>query len=118
MNEPNTKRVRRGLRFWLIFLAIAVAMYEAAFELCAIGIALPSITEDLKALDFVWVGSAYALSSSCALPMSGGLAQAFGRRHVMVGSLVVFAIGAVICGAAKNMNMLIAGRTIQGEKLS
>ncbi|KAG9075251.1 hypothetical protein FS749_013098 [Ceratobasidium sp. UAMH 11750] len=46
--------------------------------------------------------------------MSGGLAEVFGRRSIMLASLLIFAVGAAICGAAQSMNMLIAGRTIQG----
>ncbi|KZV87065.1 MFS general substrate transporter [Exidia glandulosa HHB12029] len=114
VTDPSPNPPKRGGSFWLIFFALAVSMYEAAFELCAVGMALPSIAEDLNAVDFVWVGSAYALASCCALPMTGGLAQAFGRRDVMIGSLIVFAVGATICGAAPNMNALIAGRVVQG----
>ena len=36
------------------------------------------------------------------------------RRSVMLASLVIFTVGATICGAAQSMNMLIAGRAIQG----
>lgn len=42
--------------------------------------------------------------------MCGGLASAFGRKPVLLVSLVLFALGSAICGAAQNMNMLIAGR--------
>lgn len=44
----------------------------------------------------------------------GGLAQVFGRRPVVLGSLFFFAVGSALCGAAQNMAMLIAGRAIQG----
>lgn len=46
--------------------------------------------------------------------MTGGLAQIFGRRPVVLASLAFFAVGSALCGAAQNMNMLIAGRAIQG----
>lgn len=111
----NTRvKAKRGRAFWLVFLSLAVSLYQAAFELCAVGIGLPTVAEDLHAVDFVWVGSAYALAASCALPMTGGLAQTFGRRSATLTSLVIFAIGSAICGASTNMNMLIAGRVIQG----
>jgi MFS family permease len=38
--------------------------------------------------------------------------QIIGRRPIMLTSLVLFALGSTICGAASNMNMLIAGRGI------
>ncbi|KZV81303.1 MFS general substrate transporter [Exidia glandulosa HHB12029] len=106
---PSPTRVR-GRSFWLVFLSLAISMYQAAF----VGMALPSIAEDLHADDFVWVGSAYALASCAALPMTGGLADAFGRRYALMGSLLLFVIGSTICGAAPDMKALIAGRVVQG----
>lgn len=44
----------------------------------------------------------------------GGLAQIFGRRPVVLGSLLCFAAGSAISGAAMNMPMLISGRVLQG----
>lgn len=36
--------------------------------------------------------------------------QVFGRKLVMLGSLLIFAVGSVVCGSAKTMNALIGGR--------
>jgi MFS family permease len=104
----------KDLRFWLMLLALCLALFLSALELTAVATALPTITADLHGKDFVWVGSAYALASSAILPMTGGLAQIFGRRSSVIGSILLFAIGSAICGAAQNMGMLIAGRTVQG----
>ena len=46
--------------------------------------------------------------------MSGSLAQTFGRRPAILVTIGLFALGSGICGGAKSMNMLIAGRAIQG----
>lgn len=54
------------------------------------------------------------LTSTAFLPWSGGLAQIFGRRAVLVSSIVIFAIGSALCGASQNMTMLIASRSVQG----
>lgn len=40
----------------------------------------------------------------------GGLAQIFGRRPVVVGSIAVFTVGSVVSASAQSMNVLIAGR--------
>lgn len=42
--------------------------------------ALPVIVEDLGGREFEWVGSAYALSATALLPLSGGLAQVSSTR--------------------------------------
>jgi MFS family permease len=82
---------------------------STAFQ-AAVSTALPVITSDLHGIQFIWVGSAYTLASTAFLPMSGGLAQMFGRRVVMLGALAFFALGSALCGAAPSMQFLIAGR--------
>ncbi|KAF8141325.1 MFS general substrate transporter [Boletus edulis] len=105
---------KKTLKFWLIFVSMCICLFLSALELCSIPTALPTIAHELRASQFVWVGSAYALSSTAFLPMSGGLAQAFGRRPAILMTIGLFALGSGICGGATSMNMLIAGRTIQG----
>jgi predicted MFS family arabinose efflux permease len=43
--------------------------------------------------------------------MFGTLANLWGRKRVLLGVLVAFVVGSAISGAAKNMSMLIAGRS-------
>ncbi|KAK7059979.1 iron permease [Favolaschia claudopus] len=112
--DAEDEKHPRDMRFWLIFLSLCVCGFITALEMGVISAALPTIVDDLHGSQFMWVGSAYALGATALLPFSGGLAQLFGRRPVLLGSLALFAVGSVVCGAAKSMNTLIAGRTIQG----
>ncbi|KAF8839383.1 MFS general substrate transporter [Paxillus ammoniavirescens] len=105
---------KKDIRFWLIFASMCTCLFLSALELSSVATALPTIADDLQASQFVWVGSAYALSSTAFLPMSGGLAQSFGRRPAVLLSIALFALGSGLCGGASTMGMLIAGRTIQG----
>ena len=106
-SKPN-----KGSAFWLSYSAILDATLLSALDLTAVSTALPTITADLNgAENFVWVGSAYALSSTAILPLSGGLADIFGRRPVMLLAIAFFSIGSALAGAAQNMNMLIAARS-------
>jgi len=105
---------KKSSAFWLVFAALCLSLFLSAFELTAVATALPTIAQDLQASNFVWVGAAYALASTAFLPMTGGLAQTFGRRWMILGSIIIFSVGSAICGAAKNMNMLIAARCVQG----
>ncbi|KAF8520691.1 MFS general substrate transporter [Gautieria morchelliformis] len=107
-------RTEHGLRFWIILASLCLTLFLSALELTAVSTALPTIASELHGSDFVWVGAAYALASSAILPMTGGLAQLFGRRPAVLGSIVFFTIGSALCGAAHSMNVLIAGRTVQG----
>ncbi|KAI0676596.1 major facilitator superfamily domain-containing protein [Trametes maxima] len=106
---------KRGWRFWLIFLGLCLSLFLTALDLASVYTALPSIVHDLHGADsFVWVSSAYTLSCATVLPLSGRLADIFGRQAVLLGAIVLFAAGSAVTGAAGSMRMIIAGRTIQG----
>ncbi|KAI0766215.1 major facilitator superfamily domain-containing protein [Trametes elegans] len=111
---PTAGTSRKGARFWIILACLISATFFGVLEGYAVSTALPTIVSDLHSDQFVWVASAYALSSTALLPLSGGLAEAFGRRQVILGALAIFILGSAISGAAQSMNMLIAGRAVHG----
>ncbi|KAK7442238.1 hypothetical protein VKT23_016208 [Stygiomarasmius scandens] len=104
---------KRDWRFWCIILAISLSTFTSYLDM-AIPTALPEISHELNGSGFVWVGSAYALASTAILPLSGGIAQIFGRRIGLLISLACFALGSALSGAASSMAFLIAARTVQG----
>ncbi|KAI0742411.1 major facilitator superfamily domain-containing protein [Daedaleopsis nitida] len=112
--EPSSS-ARKGSAFWLSFMAIIVCTFVSALDVTAVAVALPTIIADLQGGDkFVWVGAAYGLASTAILPLSGRLADTFGRRPCMLVAVALFLTGSTLAGAAQNMDMLIAARTIQG----
>ncbi|EMD39089.1 hypothetical protein CERSUDRAFT_104356 [Gelatoporia subvermispora B] len=117
--EPTTggpaKKSGRGSAFWLSFIAVLSSIFLSAMDLTGVSTILPTVTADLNGGDkYTWIGSAYALASTAILPLTGGLADIFGRKPVMLVAIVLFALGSALAGAAQNINMLIAARTIQG----
>ncbi|TFK80209.1 MFS general substrate transporter, partial [Polyporus arcularius HHB13444] len=106
---------RKGLAFWMAFLAVLASLFLSVLDLSAVPTALPTIVADLQGGDqYVWVGSAYSLASTAVLLLCGRMADIFGRRPVMLTSIALFALGSALAGAAHNMNMLVAARVIQG----
>ncbi|KAH7925397.1 iron permease [Leucogyrophana mollusca] len=113
--KPASRQHPRDWRFWLIFLALCASTFLSALDLASIGTALPSIVHDLDGTEsFAWVSAAYTLACTSILPLSGKLADIFGRRAVMLTSLLLFALGSVLCATARSMTMLVAGRAVQG----
>ncbi|KAL1946346.1 hypothetical protein VTO73DRAFT_15473 [Trametes versicolor] len=105
----------RGWRFWIIFLALNASLFLTALDLASVSTALPSIIHDLDGQDsFVWVSSAYTLACTAVLPISGRLADLFGRQVILLLAIVLFSAGSAVTGAASSMEMVIIGRTIQG----
>jgi len=56
----------------------------------------------------------YGLTQAILQQPFGRLSDRFGRRRVMVAGLAIFALGGVVAALADSMEMLIAGRALQG----
>ncbi|KAI0327034.1 iron permease [Cubamyces sp. BRFM 1775] len=108
---PNSKR---GVAFWMVFVSSVMVDMLSALDLTAVSTALPTIVDHLHGTDFIWAGSAYTVASTAVVPLIGNLVDAFGRKPILIAFVLVFALGSALSGAAQNMSMLIAGRTIQG----
>lgn len=122
--EQEGSATPKDARFWLVIMGLLIATFLSALDLTgwypsiiynitnfklmpgllpAISTALPTIAHTLKSEDFTWIGNAYSITSTAFIPWAGGLAHIFGRRPILLGGLLFFAVGSAMCGAAKDM---------------
>jgi EmrB/QacA subfamily drug resistance transporter len=82
----------------------------------ALGVALPAIQSDLGAgpAAVQWVSNAYLLTLGALVLIGGAAGDQFGRRRVFLIGVAVFALASIACGLAPNVELLIAGRAVQG----
>jgi MFS family permease len=107
----------RGARVLLAVAAVAV-MFAAA-DTYVVVLALPdmmagvglSIDELQRAAPIV---SGFLLGYVAVLPLIGRIADLRGRLPVLVGSLVVFALGSMVTAAAYDLPSMVVGRFLQG----
>ncbi|KAJ2197853.1 hypothetical protein IW144_002206 [Coemansia sp. RSA 522] len=108
---PQLTRTRRVA----IMVALSLGCFLSMLDQSILGSALPAITNQFGELSSItWVTAAYMLTFTALQSIFSKVSEIFGRMSVLVGSLAVFSAGSAICGAAHNMNMLIAGRAIAG----
>ncbi|KAF2138627.1 uncharacterized protein K452DRAFT_256263 [Aplosporella prunicola CBS 121167] len=113
--KPPPTPQKRGVRFWLIIAGLSITGLLVALEATIVSTALPSIIADLGGADsYVWVIMAYFLTMTSFQPLYGQLADIFGRRYLTILAVAIFTLGSGLCGGADNLNMMIAGRAIQG----
>ncbi len=99
----------------VILGAIAATLLFASLGQTIVSTALPIMVADLGGMDHLtWVITAYLLASTIAAPMAGKLGDMYGRKAVLQNGIIVFMIGAVVCGVAQSMTVVIVGRAIQG----
>lgn len=61
-----------------------------------------------------WIGNGYALTACVVQLPVVALSEVFGRRNVLMTTLVLFLAGSILCATAPTMEALLAGRVIQG----
>jgi EmrB/QacA subfamily drug resistance transporter len=85
-------------------------------DVSMVGVALPSIREDLgmSTSSLQWVVSAYVLGYGGFLLLGGRAADLFGRRRVFLISLGVFVAASALGGLVDDGSLLIATRFIKG----
>ncbi|KAJ4526078.1 hypothetical protein HRR83_001267 [Exophiala dermatitidis] len=102
--------------FLLAFTALAVLTLMVALDGTSFSVALPVIAKKLHgtAIEAFWVGTSFLLASTVFQPNYGSFSHIFGRMPVIMVSIALFFIGVMMAGMAKNFDLLLAGRTIQG----
>jgi EmrB/QacA subfamily drug resistance transporter len=61
-----------------------------------------------------WVSTAYLLSVSMVIPLTGWLVDRYGAKPMWLLSVVLFLAGSVLCGSAWSIGSLICFRVLQG----
>ncbi|KAH8704097.1 major facilitator superfamily domain-containing protein [Talaromyces proteolyticus] len=64
--------------------------------------------------DLSWIATTYLIGMAASNPLSGHVADVFGRRFCLIGSSAIFVIGTLICGLSTHLWVLLLGRAIQG----
>ncbi|MEU9122421.1 MFS transporter [Streptomyces sp. NPDC048506] len=115
-SAPATPGEDRSQRTVLVAIgALLLGMLIAALDQTIVATALPTIVSDLGGLDHLsWVVTAYLLASTAATPLWGKLGDQYGRKKLFQTAIVIFLIGSVLCGIARNMGELIGFRALQG----
>jgi MFS family permease len=96
-----------------VVLAGGVALY-ATNEFLTISL-LPNTVADIGGSRlYAWVTTLYLVGSVVAATMVNPMLLRVGARSSYLMGLAVFGVASLVCGIAPNMEILIAGRTLQG----
>src|SRR4051812_40686415 len=98
-------------------LATCILASSLAFvDSSVTNVALSAIGQSLQAggADLQWVINAYLLPLSALLLLGGAAGDRYGRVRLLVGGTGLFAIASLLCAIAPNLELLLAGRGLQG----
>ena len=100
----------------LTLVASILASSLAFVDGSVVNVALPAMAADLGAepAGLQWIVNAYLLPLSALLLLGGAAGDRYGRRRLFLGGIALFAAASLICAVAPSLELLIAGRVLQG----
>ena len=101
---------------WLALLIVCLGDLMIVLDVSIVGVALPSIREDLgfSETSLAWVVNAYLLTFGGFLLLGGRLGDLYGHRRLFVVGIVLFTIASLACGLAGSPAGLVGARAVQG----
>ena len=95
---------------------VLVAAFVVVLDFSIVNVGLPSIESELgfSPTALQWVVTAYSITFGGLLILGGGAADRFGRRRMFVVGLLVFTVASLAGGLARDPDLLVAARAVQG----
>jgi DHA2 family multidrug resistance protein len=106
----------RHVNPWIIAISVMFATFMEVLDTTVVNVSLPHIAGSLSASidEATWALTSYLVANAIVLPMTGWLASAFGRKRLLMLSVVGFTGASFLCGLAPTLGALILFRVIQG----
>jgi MFS transporter, DHA2 family, multidrug resistance protein len=110
MSEP------RHINPWLIAVSVMFATFMEVLDTTVVNVSLPHIAGSLSVSidEATWALTSYLVANAIVLPMTGWLASRFGRKRLLMLSVVGFTASSFLCGLAPTLGALILFRILQG----
>jgi MFS transporter, DHA2 family, multidrug resistance protein len=99
-----------------ITLSVMLASVMQALDTTIANVALPHIRGSLSATleQMGWVLTSYIVAAAIMTPLAGWLARRYGRKRILVLSVLGFTLASALCGMAQSLGELVLFRFLQG----
>src|SRR5215217_2050627 len=106
----------RHINPWLIAVSVMFATFMEVLDTTVVNVSLPHIAGSLSVTidEATWALTSYLVANAIILPMTGWLASVFGRKRLLMLSVVGFTAASFLCGLAPTLGTLILFRVLQG----
>jgi len=105
-----------GFRKWIIVVTVVFCCLLELIDTSIVNVALTQMMGNLSATqqEVSWVIASYAIANVIVIPMTGFLAEQFGRRNYFLVSVILFTLSSIACGQSTSLPELVVFRFIQG----
>jgi DHA2 family multidrug resistance protein len=101
---------------WIVAIAVMFSTFMEVLDTTVVNVSLPHIAGNLSATiqEATWVLTSYLVANAIVLPMTGWLARNYGRKRLLMASIIGFTSASLLCGLAPNLPTLVFFRLVQG----
>src|SRR5947208_10544 len=101
---------------WIIAVAVMFSTFMEVLDTTVVNVSLRHIAGSLSATvdEATWTLTSYLVANAIVLPLTGWLANHFGRKRLLMMAVVGFTSASFLCGVAPDLRSLIIFRIIQG----
>ncbi len=106
----------RTVNPWIVTFSVMLATFMEILDTTVVNVSIPHISGNLSATtdEGTWTVTSYLVANAIVLPLTGWLANYFGRKRLLLSALAGFTITSVLCGMAPTLTWLIVFRILQG----
>src|SRR5205823_12791628 len=101
---------------WIIVISVMLATFMEVLDTTVVNVSLPHIAGNLSATpeEATWALTSYLVANAIVLPITGWLANYFGRKRLLMTAVVGFTTASFLCGFAPSLAWLVVFRNVQG----
>src|ERR1700741_4761116 len=101
---------------WIVAIVVMFATFLEVLDTTVVNVSLPHIAGSLSATteEATWALTSYLVANAIVLPITGWLANYFGRKRLLMSAVVGFTATSFMCGFAPNLAWLVIFRIFQG----
>ena len=117
MSETNTQPRAGKNAFFFVIVAVVLNMISFGIIMPVMPDLLVEVTNknvDQIAIESGLLAATFAVANFLAMPILGGLSDAYGRRPVLLASIFMLGVDLIIMGLAPTLTILFFGRFLGG----
>src|SRR5499427_6924699 len=116
MEQTSTEVSIPHVNPWWIAVAVMFGTFMEVLDTTVVNVSLPHIAGSLSVTpeEATWALTSYLVANAVILPITGWLANYFGRKRLLMFAVVGFTASSFMCGFAPSLAWLVTFRIVQG----
>jgi EmrB/QacA subfamily drug resistance transporter len=99
----------------IIMVSVMASLFLVALDQTIVSTSLGKIVEEFNSFSSLsWIVTAYLLTETITVPISGKLSDMYGRRRILLAGVAIFTLSSFFAGLSSSMLDLVLWRGVQG----